>query len=44
MLTTIQGEGPGLNNAELRAFYADDLLGEWAPHSQNPIIMPGLSS
>jgi hypothetical protein len=39
MLTTIQGEGPGLNNAELHAFYARDLLGEWIPHKQNPIVM-----
>ena len=39
MLTTIQGDGPGLNNAELHAFYADDLIGEWTPHSQNPIVM-----
>ena len=39
MLTTIQGEGPGLNNAELHAFYADDLLGEWTAHSLNPIVM-----
>ena len=39
MLTTIQGEGPGLNNAELHAFYADDLLGKWTGHELNPIVM-----
>ena len=39
MLTTIQGDGPGLNNAELHAFHADDPLGEWTPHEQNPIVM-----
>ena len=39
MLTTIQGEGPALNNAELYAFYATDLLGEWKPHMANPIVM-----
>jgi hypothetical protein len=39
MLTTIQGVGPGLNNAELHAFHADDPLGEWTPHKRNPIIM-----
>jgi hypothetical protein len=39
MLTSIQGDGPGLNNAELHAFYADDPLGDWTPHSQNPIVM-----
>ena len=39
MLTTIQGEGPGLNNAELHAFHAEDPLGEWTPHAQNPIVM-----
>ena len=39
MLTSIQGEGPGLNNAELHAFYADDPLGEWTPHAQNPVVM-----
>ena len=39
MLTSIQGDGPGLNNAELHAFYADDPLGDWIPHAQNPIIM-----
>jgi hypothetical protein len=39
MFTTIQGEGPGLNNAELHAFYADDPLGDWTPHQLNPIVM-----
>jgi hypothetical protein len=39
MLTTIQGEGPGLNNAELHAFYSDDPLGAWTPHRLNPIVM-----
>jgi hypothetical protein len=39
MLTTIQGDGPGLNNAELHAFYSDDLFGEWKPHRHNPIVM-----
>jgi hypothetical protein len=39
MLTSIQGDGPALNNAELHAFYADDLLGDWTPHAQNPIVM-----
>lgn len=39
MLTTIQGPGPGLNNAELHAFYATDPLGEWAPHQRNPVVM-----
>ena len=39
MLTTIQGEGPALNNAELHAFHADDPLGDWTPHSRNPIVM-----
>lgn len=39
MFTTIQGEGPGLNNAELHAFYADDPLGPWTPHNLNPIVM-----
>ena len=39
MLTTIAGDGPGLNNAELHAFYADDPLGDWTPHAQNPIVM-----
>ena len=39
MFTTIQGEGPGLNNAELHAFYSDDPLGDWTPHALNPIVM-----
>ena len=39
MLTTIQGQGPALNNAELHAYYADDPLGDWRPHAQNPIVM-----
>jgi len=39
MLTSIQGDGPGLNNAELHAFYADDPLGDWTPHPQNPVVM-----
>ena len=39
MLTTIKGDGPGLNNAELHAFHADHPLGEWTPHRQNPIVM-----
>jgi hypothetical protein len=39
MLTTIKGEGPGLNNAELHAFYASDLFGDWLPHQQNPVVM-----
>ena len=39
MVTTIQGEGPGLNNAELHAFHADGPLGDWTPHKLNPIVM-----
>ena len=39
LLTTIQGDGPGLNNAELHAFHSDSPLGEWMPHEANPIIM-----
>ena len=39
MLTTIQGEGPGLNNAELHAFHADSPLDEWTPHERNPIVI-----
>ena len=39
MFTTIQGEGPGLNNAELQAFHADGPLGDWTPHELNPIVM-----
>jgi hypothetical protein len=42
MFTTIQGEGPGLNNAELHAFYAKDPLGDWTPHSLNPIVMDAM--
>lgn len=39
MLTTIQGAGPGLNNAELHAFYATDPLAEWTAHRCNPVVM-----
>ncbi|MGZ2410842.1 hypothetical protein ACUXST_000239 [Sphingomonas sp. F9_3S_D5_B_2] len=39
MFTSIQGDGPGLNNAELHAFHAADPLGEWTPHAANPIVM-----
>jgi hypothetical protein len=39
MLTTIKGEGPALNNAELHAFHAPDPLGEWTPHRNNPVVM-----
>jgi hypothetical protein len=39
MLTTIQGKGPGLNNAELHAFHAHDPFGEWTPHARNPVVM-----
>lgn len=39
MLTTIQGTGPGLNNAELHAFHATDPLGEWTAHRSNPIVV-----
>lgn len=39
LLTTIQGDGPALNNAELHAFYADDLFGEWTAHKANPIVL-----
>jgi hypothetical protein len=42
MLTTIQGEGPALNNAELHAFYATDPLGDWTPHKKNPVVMNAL--
>ncbi|HEY7006285.1 MAG TPA: hypothetical protein VH392_07335 [Sphingomicrobium sp.] len=42
MLTTIQGAGPGLNHAELCAFYASDPLGDWTPHKQNPVVMNAL--
>lgn len=39
MLTSIKGEGPAENSAELHAFYADDPLGEWQPHSKNPVVV-----
>lgn len=39
MLTTIKGKGRAFNCAELHAFYADDLLGEWTPHACNPVVM-----
>lgn len=39
MLTTIQGKGPGLNNAELYAFHAADPLGNWTAHRKNPVVM-----
>ena len=39
MLTTIKGQGPGLNSAELHAFHAPDPLGEWTAHRDNPVVM-----
>jgi hypothetical protein len=39
LLTTISGDGPALNNAELHAFHAPDPLGEWTSHRNNPIVM-----
>ena len=39
MLTTIKGEGPAINSAELHAFHAPDPLGEWTPHRNNPVVM-----
>lgn len=39
MLTSIKGEGRAENSAELHAFYADDPLGDWQPHSENPVVM-----
>lgn len=39
MLTSIKGEGRAENSAELHAFYAEDPLGEWQPHSKNPVVM-----
>jgi hypothetical protein len=39
MLTSIKGEGRAENSAELHAFYTDDPVGEWLPHSKNPVLM-----
>lgn len=43
LLSTIQGAGPALNNAELHAFSADNPLGDWQPHSGNPVVMNATS-
>jgi hypothetical protein len=39
MLTSVKGDGRAENSAELHAFYAEDPLGEWQPHSENPVVM-----
>jgi hypothetical protein len=39
MLTSVKGEGRAENSAELHAFHSDDPLGDWQPHSMNPVVM-----
>jgi hypothetical protein len=39
MLTSIKGPGRAENSAELYAFFADDLLGDWQEHRGNPILI-----